>query len=86
MGPDTQGALRDHGVTIHGGERAAHSLGLQPAVSPKHEYGAKELTLELVADMDEAIDHIHRFGSSHTEAIVTGEWAVHTSGLHALAE
>ena len=67
-----QNALRDNDVQIYGGERAAHSLGLQPAPSPKHEYGAKELTLELVADMDEAIDHIHRFGSSHTEAIVTG--------------
>ena len=72
-------------MTIHGGERAAHSLGLQPATSPKHEYGAKELTLELVADMDEAIDHIHRFGSSHTEAIVTGGWTLHFSSLHAFA-
>lgn len=47
-------------------------LGLPAAKSLKKEYGSKELTLEVVTEMDQAIDHIHNFGSSHTEAIVTG--------------
>ena len=68
-----QGALRDSGVTIYGGERAAHALGLPAAPAAKHEYGEKALTLELVPDMEAAVEHIHRFGSGHTEAICTGE-------------
>ena len=60
------------GVTVFGGERATAVLSLTRAVSDKHEYGTLALTLELVDSMDEAIDHIHRFGSGHTEAIITG--------------
>lgn len=60
-------------MTIYGGERAAKKIGLSPASEPKHEYGTKEITLELVDSLDQAIDHIHEFGSGHTEAIVTGE-------------
>jgi gamma-glutamyl phosphate reductase len=67
-----QGALRDNDVTIYGGERAAHALGLPPAPEVKFEYGSKALTLELVASLEEAVNHIHRYGSSHTETIVTG--------------
>jgi len=37
----------------------------------KHEYGALECCVEIVKDLDEAINHIHRFGSSHTDVIVT---------------
>ena len=38
----------------------------------RHEYGEAEVTLELVESMDEAIDHLHAYGSGHTECIVTG--------------
>lgn len=47
-------------------------LGLPAAPSPKHEYGTTALTVELVDSLEEAIDHIHKNGSSHTESIVTG--------------
>lgn len=69
----TQGALRDNGIQINGGEKAAHQLGLSKAPSPKHEYGEKVLTLELVDSLDKAVNHIHENGSSHTECIVTGK-------------
>ena len=59
-------------ITLYGGEKSTRALGLPEAPSPKHEYGSLALTLELVDSMDEAIDHIHKFGSSHTESIVTG--------------
>jgi delta-1-pyrroline-5-carboxylate synthetase len=68
-----QTALRDNDVKYYGGEKAASILGITKAVSSKHEYGEKALTLELVSSMDEAIDHIHQHGSSHTECIVTGD-------------
>lgn len=67
-----QGALRDNEIQIFGGEKAAHQLGLNKAPADKHEYGEKKLTLELVDSLDAAIDHIHEYGSSHTECIVTG--------------
>ncbi|KAK9811974.1 hypothetical protein WJX73_004626 [Symbiochloris irregularis] len=66
-----QQALRDAGITVLGGKRAAEALSLSPAPSDRHEYGSASLTLELVDSMDEAIDHIHEYGSNHTECIVT---------------
>ena len=57
---------------MYGGERASAVLSLPRAPADKHEYGGLALTLELVESMDEAIDHIHQYGSGHTESIVTG--------------
>lgn len=37
----------------------------------KKEYGSLELCIEVVENMEEAIDHIHKYGSSHSEAIIT---------------
>lgn len=67
-----QAALREAGISVLGGDRAAPRMGLGPAPSARIEYGSNTLTLELVSSMDEAIDHIHAHGSSHTEAIITG--------------
>jgi delta-1-pyrroline-5-carboxylate synthetase len=70
-----QAALRDADITMYGGEKSVRALGLTAAPSPRHEYGNLSLTLELVDSMDEAIDHIHKNGSSHTESIVTDNTA-----------
>lgn len=66
-----QKALQQAGVKMFGGEQAAQTLGLPAAPSSRHEYGEPALTIELVESMDEAIDHIHTHGSSHTECILT---------------
>ncbi len=39
------------------------------------EYLAPIIAIRVVADLDEAIAHIARYGSQHTDAIVTGNWA-----------
>lgn len=33
--------------------------------------GSLELAIEVVRDLETAIEHIHKFGSSHTDVIVT---------------
>lgn len=35
------------------------------------EYGEKKLTLKMVNDIDEAINHINNYGSGHTDCIIT---------------
>ena len=43
-----------------------------PAVkSLRTEYGSLQCTIEIVKGLPEAIEHIHRFGSSHTDSIIT---------------
>ena len=67
-----QSQLRENEIRIFGGPVAADRIGIQEAPDARKEYGEKALTLELVGSLDEAVDHIHEFGSSHTECIVTG--------------
>ena len=38
------------------------------------EYLAPIVSIAVVADLDEAIAHIAKYGSQHTDAIVTGDW------------
>jgi hypothetical protein len=61
--------------TLYGGVKTGEALGLPPCPAPKHEYGNLACTVELVSGIQAAIDHIHEFGSSHTECIVTEDAA-----------
>jgi len=76
-----QKVLEEAGVKVYGGERVVAMLGLPPAPSARHEYSSKEVTLEVVGDMQEAIDHIHTNGSGHTETIVTNDAAAASAFL-----
>jgi gamma-glutamyl phosphate reductase len=67
-------ALRASGVKCLGGPQAM-KLGLcdLPAQELKCEYGDLTCMVEVVQNVDEAIDWIHTYGSGHTEAIVCSE-------------
>ena len=66
--------LLDKGVTIHA-EKAlcAYSDKLIETCEDDfyREYLAKELNIKVVADVSEAIEHINKFGSKHSDAILT---------------
>lgn len=65
--------LKKEGVIIRSGPKLNQNLTFGPpqAKTMKHEYGALECCVEIVKDLDEAVAHIHRYGSSHTDVIVT---------------
>jgi len=65
---------REAGVEIRGCEKTcALVAGLKSATEEdwSAEYLDLILAVRIVKDMDEAIDHIERYGSEHTESIVT---------------
>ncbi|KAK7794902.1 hypothetical protein R5R35_005662 [Gryllus longicercus] len=70
---DVCSMLKKEGVTIYAGPNLSQLLtfGPPPAKSLRTEYGALECAIEIVKSAEEAVDHIHNFGSGHTEVIVT---------------
>nr|XP_061807586.1 delta-1-pyrroline-5-carboxylate synthase-like [Nerophis lumbriciformis] len=65
--------LRTERVKIHAGPRFASYLTFSPleAKSMRTEYGDLECCIEVVDSMQAAVEHIHKYGSSHTDVIVT---------------
>uniref|UniRef100_A0A4W4E978 Delta-1-pyrroline-5-carboxylate synthase n=1 Tax=Electrophorus electricus TaxID=8005 RepID=A0A4W4E978_ELEEL len=65
--------LRTENVKVHAGPRFASYLTFSPSEvkSLRTEYGDLECCIEVVDGMLEAVDHIHKYGSSHTDVIVT---------------
>jgi glutamate-5-semialdehyde dehydrogenase len=84
-------ALWDHGVTLHACARSLSVLGQQPTHDHParlthltsatdadwgNEYLSLDLAVRVVDDIDEAIAYIRQFGSDHTEAILTRDYAM----------
>ncbi|VEN73705.1 gamma-glutamylphosphate reductase [Candidatus Desulfarcum epimagneticum] len=70
--------FEEAGVVIRGCEKTrAFAPGAEAASEEDwpEEYLDLILSVKVVADMDEALSHISRYGSSHTEAIVTRDYA-----------
>eukprot|EP00090_Calanus_glacialis_P002809 TRINITY_DN1207_c0_g1_i1.p1 TRINITY_DN1207_c0_g1~~TRINITY_DN1207_c0_g1_i1.p1 ORF type:complete len:839 (+),score=297.34 TRINITY_DN1207_c0_g1_i1:293-2809(+) len=66
-------ALKKANVEIFSGPRLSEHLTFGPPKAEKmsFEYGGLACTIEIVSDMEEAIEHIHKYGSGHTDVIVT---------------
>jgi len=62
------------GVTVHGDPRVAnYSADVVPATREDwgKEYLSADIAVAIVDSMDDALDHIRRYGTGHTEAIVS---------------
>jgi glutamate-5-semialdehyde dehydrogenase len=83
--PELPGLLREmgeaHGVEVFADDEAYGALEgkyagpLNPA-EEKHfgqEFLSLRMSIKTVADLDEALDHIHRYSSKHSEAIVADD-------------
>jgi glutamate-5-semialdehyde dehydrogenase len=75
-------ALREAGVTVHGDQSfvdTSRRLDIPVEVATAEDYGAEYLSLDLsaavVPSIEDAIVHIRRYGTGHTEAIITGSQA-----------
>lgn len=70
---DVCNLLKRENVKIYSGPKLAQLLtfGPPPAKSLRHEYGSLDATIEVVRSMDDAIAHVHKYGSSHTDVIIT---------------
>ncbi len=72
--PRALAALKDAGVTVHGDERI-RSYGEDVVEATEEDWNAEYLSLDIAArvvdSLDEAVAHIRRHGSGHTDAIVT---------------
>ncbi|SPT49477.1 glutamate-5-semialdehyde dehydrogenase [Actinomadura madurae] len=67
-------ALKDAGVTVHGDDRV-RSYGDGVVEATEDDWHAEYLSLDIAArvvdSLEDAVAHIRRYGSGHTEAIVT---------------
>jgi glutamate-5-semialdehyde dehydrogenase len=73
--------LQSAGVEVRGCEgtrKICPDLKVVPASEAdwSTEYSDLKITLKVVSDLQEAIDHIERYGSRHTEAIITEDQSV----------
>jgi glutamate-5-semialdehyde dehydrogenase len=71
-------ALRDAGVELRGDERVRAIDGAVGEATEEDwatEFLALVLAVQVVDSADDAIEHVNRYGSGHSEAIVTGSTA-----------
>jgi glutamate-5-semialdehyde dehydrogenase len=73
LGADLIAALVAAGVTVHADAALAQLPGTVPATDDDwgREYLDMDIAAKLVDDVDGAIAHIRRYGSNHTDAILT---------------
>ena len=67
--------LQGAGVTIYGDDYVSQAFGAEKVTEWHHEYLDMKCSVKIVSGIDEAIAHINRYGSGHTDAIITEDKA-----------
>jgi glutamate-5-semialdehyde dehydrogenase len=83
--PGMAAMLKEHGVRVRGCERTLRIIkDAEEATEADwyEEYLDLVLAVKVVKDIDEAISHIRKYGSNHTEAIVTSDYGNSWKFLH----
>lgn len=75
--PDVVGALRQHGVEVRGDEKTVEIVSdVKPAL--EEDWGTEYLDLiigvKVVDGLDEAVAHINKYGTKHSESILTADF------------
>lgn len=73
-GKDLIDSLIEQGVIVHGDERVVAEnsfVKLATEADWETEYHGLEISVKIVEDVYEAIDHINTYGTKHSEAIIT---------------
>jgi glutamate-5-semialdehyde dehydrogenase len=76
--PGVLKALHEQGVELRGCARTCEMFAEAVPASEADwgvEYLDKILAVRVVDDLDAAIDHVQRYGTDHTDVIVTSDWA-----------
>jgi glutamate-5-semialdehyde dehydrogenase len=85
--PRAAAALRERGVELRG-DQATRALVPEANPAGEDDYAAEFLdliiALRVVDSLDEAIAHIHRYGSDHTEVIATSDASTAQRFVHSL--
>ena len=84
--PRAAAMLRERGVELRGDARSCALIDAMPATEDDWDAEFLDLILavRVVDSLDEAIAHIRRHGSDHTEVIATGDEAAAARFVHAL--
>jgi len=69
--PELVDTLRNAGVELYGDEFMQDKFGCLPAEEWHHEYLDMKCSVKVVDGLEEAVDHINKYGSGHTDAIIT---------------
>ena len=74
--PELMASLSDAGVTVHGDDATrGYDARVVAATDDDwaREYGTLDLSVRVVDDLDDALEHIRRYSTHHTEAIITDD-------------
>jgi glutamate-5-semialdehyde dehydrogenase len=71
--PKVKAALEENGVELRGCKKTASIIKVKPATEKdwSTEYLDYIISIKVVDGLDEAIEHINRYGSRHTDTIIT---------------
>jgi glutamate-5-semialdehyde dehydrogenase len=74
--PALAGDLQQYSIELRGDERTCELIdSAKPATEDDYrtEFLGPILSVKVVGSLDEAVEHINRYGSGHTDAIVTND-------------